>query len=181
MSDVDQVRAAADIVKIVGDYVKLRKAGANYMGVCPFHQEKTPSFAVHPAKQIFHCFGCGVGGDVFKFVMMIDSLTFPEALRRLAEKVGVTLSETFGDSTYDPDTRVRGALYKLHEAAAKFFAGQLTGTAEGRVARAYLEDRGLKDEVVGRFRLGYAPGDGQALARHLSGALHQVVEGGAGK
>ncbi len=180
MSQVEEVRAAADIVKVVGDYVKLRKAGANYMGLCPFHQEKTPSFAVHPAKQIFHCFGCGVGGDVFKFVMMIDSLTFPEALRRVAEKVGVTLSDTVGDEAYDGSTRVRAALYKLHEAAAKFFAGQLSGTAEGRVARAYLEDRGLSDEVVGRFRLGYAPGDGQALTRHLTGLLHEVVQGGAG-
>jgi len=168
MSQVDEVRAAADIVKVVGDYVKLRKAGANYMGLCPFHQEKTPSFAVHPAKQIFHCFGCGVGGDVFKFVMMIDNLTFPEALRRLGEKVGITVSETFGDATYDAIAQVRAALYKLHEAAAKFFAGQLGGTAEGRLARAYLEDRGLGDEVVGRFRLGYAPGEGQALTRHLS-------------
>jgi DNA primase len=170
MSQVDEVRAAADIVKVVGDYVKLRKAGANYMGLCPFHQENTPSFAVHPAKQIFHCFGCGVGGDVFKFVMMVDSLTFPEALRRLAEKVGVTLSDTFGDEAYDANARVRAALYKMHEAAAKFFASQLSGTAEGRLARAYLEDRGLTDEVVGRFRLGYAPGDGQALTRHLTGA-----------
>ena len=173
MSQVDDVRAAADIVKIVGDYVKLRKAGANYMGLCPFHQEKTPSFAVHPAKQIFHCFGCGVGGDVFKFVMMIDNLTFPEALRRLAEKVGVTLSDTFGDATYDANARVRAGLYKMHEAAAKFFASQLSGTAEGRLARAYLEDRGLTDEVVGRFRLGYAPADGQALTRHLAGAGYE--------
>src|SRR5271157_3759019 len=180
MSQVDEVRAAADIVKVVGDYVKLRKAGANYVGLCPFHQEKTPSFAVHPAKQIFHCFGCGVGGDVFKFVMMMDTLTFPEALRRLAEKVGVTLSDTFGDATYDANARVRAGLYKMHEAAAKFFAGQLSGTAEGRLARAYLEDRGLTDEVVGRFRLGYAPADGQALTRHLTGALHQMVQGGAG-
>ncbi|MGB7593088.1 MAG: DNA primase, partial [Terriglobia bacterium] len=180
MSQVDEVRAAADIVKVVGDYVKLRKAGANYMGLCPFHQEKTPSFAVHPAKQIFHCFGCGVGGDVFKFVMLMDNLTFPEALRRLAEKVGVTLSDTFGDATYDANARVRAALYKMHEAAAKFFAGQLSGTTEGRLARAYLEDRGLTDEVVGRFRLGYAPADGQALTRQLSGALHQIVQGGAG-
>src|SRR5512146_854060 len=77
MSQVEEVRAAADIVKIVGDYVKLRKAGANYMGLCPFHQEKTPSFAVHPAKQIFHCFGCGVGGDAFKSVMLMNSLSFP--------------------------------------------------------------------------------------------------------
>jgi DNA primase len=175
MSQVDEVRAAADIVKVVGDYVKLRKAGANYMGLCPFHQEKTPSFAVHPAKQIFHCFGCGVGGDVFKFVMMIDNLTFPEALRRLGEKVGITVSETFGDATYDANAQVRAALYKLHEAAAKFFAGQLGGTAEGRMARAYLEDRGLTDEVVGRFRLGYAPGDGQALTRHLSGGYESEL------
>jgi DNA primase len=173
MSQVDEVRAAADIVKVVGDYVKLRKAGANYMGLCPFHQEKTPSFAVHPAKQIFHCFGCGVGGDVFKFVMMMDNLTFPEALRRLAEKVGVTLSDTFGDATYDANARVRTALYKMHEAAAKFFASQLSGTTEGRLARAYLEDRGLTDEVVGRFRLGYAPADGQALTRQLSGAGYE--------
>jgi DNA primase len=173
MSQVDEVRAAADIVKVVGDYVKLRKAGANYVGLCPFHQEKTPSFAVHPAKQIFHCFGCGVGGDVFKFVMMMDNLTFPEALRRLAEKVGVTLSDAFGDATYDANARVRAGLYKMHEAAAKFFASQLSGTAEGRLARAYLEDRGLTDEVVGRFRLGYAPADGQALTRQLSGAAYE--------
>ena len=176
---MDEVRAAADIVKVVGDYVKLRKAGANYVGLCPFHQEKTPSFSVHPAKQIFHCFGCGVGGDVFKFVMMIDNLTFPEALRRLAEKVGVTLSDNFGDATYDANTRLRAALYKLHESAAKFFARQLSGTAEGRLARAYLEDRGLTDELVGRFRLGYAPADGQALIRHLSAELHQMASGGA--
>src|SRR5271157_2558609 len=180
MSDVDQVRAAADIVKIVGDYVKLRKAGANYMGLCPFHQEKSPSFAVHPVKQIFHCFGCGVGGDVFKFVMLMDSLSFPEALRRVAEKAGVTLSETYADATYDANARLRAALFKLHEAAAKFFAGQLSGTAEGRLARAYLEDRGLGDEAVGRFRLGYALGDGQALSRHLSGALGEIAQDDAG-
>jgi DNA primase len=169
MTDVDQVRAAADIVKIVGDYVKLRKAGANYMGLCPFHQEKSPSFAVHPVKQIFHCFGCGVGGDVFKFVMLMDSLPFPEALRRVAEKVGVRLEERAGDQTYDADTKLRAALMKLHEIAAKFFASQLGGTAEGRMARAYLADRGMTDEVVGRFRIGYAPGDGQGLLRNVSG------------
>jgi len=169
MTDVDQVRAAADIVKIVGDYVKLRKAGANYMGLCPFHQEKSPSFAVHPVKQIFHCFGCGVGGDVFKFVMLMDSLPFPEALRRVAEKVGVRLEERAGDETYDANTKLRAALMKLHEIAAKFFAAQLGGTAEGRMARAYLADRGMTDEVVGRFRIGYAPGDGQGLVRQFTG------------
>jgi DNA primase catalytic core len=112
MAQVDEVRAAADIVKVVGDYVKLRKAGANFMGLCPFHQEKTPSFAVHPTKQIFHCFGCGVGGDVFKFVMLIENLSFPEALRRVAEKVGVPLREVFRDEISDANARERAALYK---------------------------------------------------------------------
>jgi len=170
MSQVDQVRAAADIVKIVGDYVKLRKAGANFVGLCPFHQEKTPSFAVHPVKQIFHCFGCGKGGDVFKFVMEMDNLPFPEALRRIAEKVGVHLEERAGDETYDANTKLRASLMKLHDIAAKFFASQLGATAEGRMARGYLSDRGMSDEVVGRFRIGYAPGDGQALVRQFGGA-----------
>jgi len=168
MSQVDQVRSAADIVKVVGDYVKLRKAGANYMGLCPFHSEKTPSFAVHPVKQIFHCFGCGVGGDVFKFVMLIENLSFPEALERLAEKVGVHLEERAGGATYDASTKLRAGLLKLHEVAGKFYATQLGGTAEGRVARAYLADRGMTDEIVGRLRIGYAPGDGQALTRYLA-------------
>jgi DNA primase len=166
MNQVEDVRAAADIVKIVGDYVQLRKAGANMMGLCPFHQEKTPSFAVHPGKQIFHCFGCGVGGDVFKFIMLVDNLTFPEALERLADKVGITLVQA-GFKGKDSKSHERTALYKIHEAAAKFYAGQMTSTGEGRAARAYLLDRGLKDEVIGRFLLGYAPRDGRALTRHL--------------
>lgn len=167
MNQVEDVRAAADIVKIIGDYVQLRKAGANMMGLCPFHQEKTPSFAVHPGKQIFHCFGCGVGGDVFKFIMLVDNLSFPEALERLAEKVGITLVQA-GQKRKDSKSHERAALYKVHEAAAKFYAGQLTGTSEGRAARAYLLDRGLQDEVIGRFLLGYAPREGRALTRHLS-------------
>ncbi len=170
MIQAGEVRTAADIVKIVGDYVKLRKAGANFMGLCPFHQEKTPSFAVHPTKQIFHCFGCGVGGDVFKFVMMIENLSFPEALRRVAEKAGVPIREQYRDETMDANARERTTLHKIHEAAAKFFASQLGGTAEGRAARAYLADRGLSDETVGRFRIGYAPSDGQALTRRLQEA-----------
>ena len=166
MSQVEDVRAAADIVKIVGDYVQLRKAGANMMGLCPFHQEKTPSFAVHPGKQIFHCFGCGVGGDVFKFIMLVDNLTFPEALERLADKVGITLAQT-GYKGKDSKSHEKTALYKIHEAVARFYAAQLTGTGEGRAARAYLLDRGLRDEVIGRFLLGYAPREGRLLTRHL--------------
>jgi len=170
MSEVDEVRAAADIVRIVGDYVQLRKGGVNLKGLCPFHQEKTPSFSVHPTKQVFYCFGCGVGGDVFKFVMLIENLSFPEALRRVAEKVGITLRETAGDETFDANARDRATLFKIHEVAAKFFAEQLSGTIEGRAARGYLADRGLSDEVIGRFRLGYAPVEGRALTRRLSEA-----------
>jgi DNA primase len=170
MGQVDEVKAAADIVKIVSDYVQLRKGGVNLKGLCPFHQEKTPSFSVHPTKQIFHCFGCGVGGDVFKFVMLIENLSFPEALRRVAEKVGITLRETAGDETFDDAARDRAALYKIHEVATRFFAEQLSGTVEGRAARGYLADRGLTDAVIGHFRLGYAPVEGRALTRRLSEA-----------
>jgi DNA primase len=174
MNDVDAVRAAADIVRIVGDYVQLRKGGVNLKGLCPFHQEKTPSFSVHPGKQVFYCFGCGVGGDVFKFVMLIENLTFPEALRRVAEKVGITLRESAGE-TFDAGARDRATLHKIHEVAARFFAEQLGGSAEGRAARAYLADRGLSDEVMSRFRLGYAPAEGRALTRRLSEAGFPVT------
>ena len=170
MSQVDEVRAASEIVKVVGDYVKLRKSGANMKGLCPFHQEKTPSFTVHAGKQIFHCFGCGVGGDVFKFIMLIENLTFAEALRRLAEKAGISIRETAGDATYDASARERTVLQKIHDLAAKFYASQLGSSAEGRAARAYLADRGLTDEVVARFRLGYAPAQGQALTSRLADA-----------
>ena len=167
MTQAEEVRATADIVKIVGDYVKLRKAGVNLVGLCPFHQEKTPSFAVHPVKQIFHCFGCGVGGDVFKFLMLVENLSFPEALERAAEKTGIKLREYRRDAVSDSAAREREALQKIHEVAARFFAAQLGATAEGRAARAYLADRGLGDEAVARFRLGYAPSEGQALLKHL--------------
>ncbi|HEY6291157.1 MAG TPA: DNA primase [Terriglobia bacterium] len=170
MTQAEEVRAVADIVKIVGDYVKLSKAGVNMRGLCPFHQEKTPSFAVHPVKQIFHCFGCGVGGNVFKFVMLIENLTFPEALRRVAEKAGVKLRERPFDAASDASGRERETLQKVHDVATRFFATQLGATVEGRAARAYLADRGLSDETVARFRIGYAPSEGHALLRHLESA-----------
>jgi DNA primase len=167
MSQAQEVRAATDIVKIVGDYVQLRKSGVNMTGLCPFHQEKTPSFSVHPVKQIFHCFGCGVGGDVFKFVMLIENLSFPEALRRVAEKSGVKLKEIPLDAVSDGSAREREAILKIHEVAARFFAVQLGATTEGRAARAYLADRGMSDEALARFRIGYAPSEGHALLRKL--------------
>lgn len=168
MKPSEEIRSGADIVKIVGNYVKLSKAGTNLRGLCPFHQEKTPSFAVHPVRQIFHCFGCGVGGDVFKFVMLIDNVTFPEAVERVAEKAGIQLPAGWRAGADDVRSKERTALYKAHEFAAQFFASQLGGTAEGRAARAYLSDRGLMDEGLAHFRLGYAPSNGHTLSRRLS-------------
>ena len=168
-SVAEKVKQAADIVKIVGEYVPLRKAGVNMVGLCPFHSEKTPSFSVHPMRQIFHCFGCGEGGDVFKFVMMVENVTFPEALHQLAEKTGIRLRRpTLEKEADDPRARERAALYRLHDEAGKFFAEQMSATGEGRAARAYLADRGLTGSVMSRFGLGYAPSSGQALTRYLA-------------
>jgi DNA primase len=170
MKPTEEIRAAADIVRVIGDYVKLRKAGANLVGLCPFHQEKTPSFAVHPVRQIFHCFGCGAGGDVFKFVMLVENVSFPEAVERVAEKVGVKVPATWGGTRDDARAAERATLYKIHEVSARFYAAQLRATAEGRAAHAYFLDRGLGAETLAHFQLGYAPSEGRALSRCLAEA-----------
>ncbi|MGH6631493.1 MAG: CHC2 zinc finger domain-containing protein, partial [Burkholderiales bacterium] len=121
-SIAEKVKQQADIVRVVGEYVQLKKAGQNFVGLCPFHSEKTPSFAVHPVKQIFHCFGCGVGGDVFKFVMDIEKLSFPEALKFVADKAGVRLPERRPRTPEEAkETRIRTRLVELHEHAARYF------------------------------------------------------------
>ncbi len=164
----DRVKQQADIVRVVGEYVRLKKSGQNFTGLCPFHSEKTPSFAVHPVKQIYHCFGCGVGGDVFKFVMEVEKLSFPEAVRAVAEKCGVPIPRPRERTPEERQAnQQRSALVELHREAAAFFVRQLETTAEGKAARAYLEDRGLDSEAIGRFGLGYAPSAGDALVRHF--------------
>src|SRR5437879_12377770 len=163
-----RVKQQADIVRVVGEYVRLRKNGQNFTGLCPFHSEKTPSFAVHPVKQIYHCFGCGVGGDVFKFVMEMDKCDFMEALRTVADKCGIALPKSRELSADErSEQQQRTALVELHREAAAFFARQLESTPEGKAARGYLADRGLDAEAIARFELGYAPSGGDALLRHL--------------
>jgi len=165
----DRVKQQADIVRIVGEYVHLKKSGQNFTGLCPFHSEKTASFAVHPVKQIYHCFGCGVGGDVFKFVMEVEKLSFPEAVRAVAEKCGIPIPGPRARTQEEKrETQQRTALVEIHREAATFFARQLEATSEGKAARAYLEDRGLDSEAIARFGLGYAPSGGDALYRHLN-------------
>ena len=167
-SFAERVKQQADIVRVVGEYVRLKKSGQNFLGLCPFHQEKTPSFNVHPVKQIYHCFGCGVGGDVFKFVMELDKCTFPEAIRTVAEKCGIAIPKPRERSPEERrENQQRSALVEVHREAAAFFARQLHESAEGKVAYAYLEDRGLNREAMIQFGLGFAPSSGDALLRFL--------------
>jgi len=164
----DRVKQQADIVRVVGEYVRLKKSGQNFTGLCPFHSEKTPSFAVHPVRQIYHCFGCGVGGDVFQFVMEMEKCGFPEAVRTVAEKCGIPVPAPRERSPEEKrENQQRAALVEMHREAAAYFRKQLEGTPEGKAARAYLEDRGLDAEALVRFGLGYAPSAGDALLRHL--------------
>ena len=167
-SFADKVKQQADIVRVVGEYVRLKKSGQNFTGLCPFHGEKTPSFAVHPVKQIFHCFGCGKGGDVFSFVMEMEKCQFPEAVRVVAEKCGIAIPRPKERSPEErKENQQRAALVEMHREAQAFFVKQLETTAEGKAARAYLEDRGLNAEAIARFGIGYTPSGGDALLRYL--------------
>jgi len=165
-SFADRVKQQADIVRVIGEYVRLKKSGQNFTGLCPFHGEKTPSFAVHPVKQIFHCFGCGKGGDVFTFVMEMEKCPFPEAVRVVAEKCGIAIPKPKERTPEErKENQQRATLVEMHREAQSFFVKQLETTAEGRAARAYLEDRGLDAEAAARFGIGYAPAGGDTLLR----------------
>ncbi len=154
------VKQQADIVRIIGEYVKLRKTGAqNYTGLCPFHKEKTGSFSVNAAHQFYHCFGCKESGDVFNFVMKMDSLSFPEALRAVAAKAGVPLPKReFNSPEEQRDAGLRRQLMDIHEAATQYFEAQLKSPSAAR-AREYLTGRGVSPDTIAKFRIGYAPDD----------------------
>ena len=167
-SFAERVKQQADIVRVIGEYVRLKKAGKNFSGLCPFHQEKTPSFSVSPGKQMYYCFGCHEGGDVFKFVMALERCEFPEAVRTVAEKCGIPIPRPRERSPEEHrENQQRTAIVEMHREAAAFFVRQLQSSAEGKVAAAYLEDRGLDRESVARFGLGFAPYSGDALLRQL--------------
>ena len=169
-STAERVKQQADIVRVVGEYVRLKKTGKDFSGLCPFHQEKTPSFTVSPIKQIFYCFGCGKGGDVFNFVMEMERCEFPDALRLVAEKCGISIPKPKPSSPAErTQSGVRTTLVEMHREAQTFFVRQLQGTAEGKLARAYLEDRGLDKATIERFGIGYAPSGGDMLLSHLKG------------
>src|SRR3984893_7228266 len=167
-SFADRVKQQADIVRVVGEYVQLKKAGQSFRGLCPFHSEKTASFNVHPTRQIYHCFGCGKGGDVFSFVMEMEKCEFPDAIRVVAEKCGIAIPRPRERSPEErKENQQRAALVEMHREAQTFFVKQIEGTLEGKAARAYLEDRGLDKTAMDRFGIGYAPSGGDLLLRFL--------------
>jgi DNA primase len=177
MDFVEQVKSSVDIVSVVGEYVRLRRQGSSgrYVGLCPFHSEKTPSFHVDGSKQAFYCFGCQKGGDVFSFVMQIEALTFFEALRSIAERQGIPMPRRAGYS--DEETKLKSWLYQMHEIAARVFRNHLHSPA-GAEARAYLERRGVRAETAEEFGLGLSERSGQSLVRRFEqeGIPPEVME-----
>jgi DNA primase len=166
---IDDVRLQADIVQVVQQVVPLKRAGATFKGLCPFHGEKTPSFHVNREKGFFHCFGCGVGGDVFKFVELHEKVGFHEAVRLLAQQFGIPLPEPIeGEGGGGQDAGRREALLKIHEVAAEYFRSQLTASAGAR-ARQLLKEREVRPETIERLGLGYAPPGRDHLKARLSG------------
>jgi DNA primase len=166
----DEVRYQTDIVRIVSDYVTLKRRGANFMALCPFHHEKTPSFNVHPGKQIFKCFGCGRGGDVFKFIMAVEGCDFPEAVRLVAERGGIPIPHIDDRPEFieveQKERLWREALFQINALASEFFQEQLK-TVEGRKAQDYLSRRGLHPETIQQMGIGYAPQSWEALSAFL--------------
>ena len=160
---LDEIRSRVDIVEIVGQFVNLKRTGEHWKGLCPFHSEKTPSFTVNPKRGIFHCFGCGVGGDAFGFLMRQDRLAFPEAVRALAQRSGVELPT---QRTPEAEGKLE-SLRRVMALAAQFYTESLWGS-DGARARAYVESRGVDLEVARRFGLGYAPEGWNALLSHMA-------------
>src|SRR5215470_9853961 len=157
-----EIRNRASIVEIISDHLTLKKAGRNYMGLCPFHTEKTPSFTVNEEKGIFHCFGCQTGGSVFQFLMQLDQLTFPEAVERVAKRYGITIERAEG-SRIRQESGERDLFYRINERAANNYHRILVERPEGKKALDYLKARGVDESVTRRFVLGYAPLSGSGL------------------
>jgi DNA primase len=163
---IDEVRQATDIVELIGGFVKLKKRGKNYLGLCPFHTEKTPSFNVSTDRQMYHCFGCGTGGNVFTFLMEQEKISFVEAVRTLAEKAGITLPTASPES--EQAVSEQEQLFQICREAGLFFYHALTETTEGKLALEYFHNRGFSDETIRTFGLGYSPNTWDAYVTHAA-------------
>ena len=164
---VREVAERLSILDVVSDYVQLRRSGANYLGLCPFHAEKSPSFNVNPARDIFHCFGCGAGGNAFSFIMRIEGLSFPEAVKHLARKAGVEIEDRQLTPTERQAQNERQTFQRINDLTAGFYRDVLCTKPDGAPARKYLETRGVDKETGEAYRLGFAPDRSDALVRHL--------------
>ena len=175
---LDDLKRQADIVRVVQDYVQLKKKGANWMACCPFHKEKTASFSVSPAKEIFYCFGCHKGGSVFNFVMEMERVSFPEAIKLVAEKSGVPLPKLVDDSRFEARRNEADAVIELNKWALEWWEQQLESSGEARIARDYLLRREITEETRKTFRMGYAPDSWDALSIYLrqKGASQDQIE-----
>lgn len=166
-SKIGEVRERTDIVELVSQYVSLKRSGANHMGLCPFHSEKSPSFSVNAARQFFHCFGCGVGGDVFSFLMKIEGMTFPDAVRRLAAQHGIDLEERVLSPEEELRQQQRERFYRVNEVAADYFHQLLMEDRAGEEARHYMKTRGYGRKAAGEYQIGFAADLWDGLEKHL--------------
>ena len=175
---IDDLKRQADIVRVIQDYVQLKKKGANWMACCPFHKEKTPSFSVSPAKEIFYCFGCHKGGSVFNFVMEIERVNFPEAIKIVADKIGMPLPKMVDDSRFEARRQESDVVIQLNSWAMEWWQQQLETSNEGRIARDYLNEREISEETQKTFRLGYAPDSWDSLSIFLrnKGATQEHID-----
>ncbi len=181
---VQEILDATDIVELISGYFPLKRAGTNYLAICPFHNEKSPSFNINPQRQIFHCFGCQAGGDAIKFLMLYDNLTFPEAAKKLADQVGVTVREEILDPKEEANSGAGATFCGLQKAAADWFHRLLFKSPDAQPARDYLKSRGLSMETSRNWKFGYAPNEQKPFidwARDEGFTIPQLVEGGLAK
>src|SRR3954467_5502933 len=163
---IQQITNRIDIIDIVGDFVKLKKRGANYLGLCPFHNEKTPSFTVSPSKEIYKCFGCGRSGNSISFVMEHEKYSYVEALKWLANRYGIEIEETYATDEQKLQVQAADSLYIINSFAQQFFSKQLFETEEGQdIGLSYLKERGFREDIIKKFQLGYSPEQRDAFTK----------------
>lgn len=177
MLHLEEIKQRIGIVDLVSEYVQLRKAGVNFRALCPFHQEKTPSFLISPTKQIWHCFGCSLGGDIFEFIKQIEGVEFPEALQILAARAGVELKRPTVE--YKKEQDQKKVLYEINDWAAKYYQAVLEKSPVAEEARLYLQKRGLKEETLKKWQIGYAPADFHSLENFITKKGFQKAEAAA--
>ena len=163
---IQQILGRIDIIDVIGGFVKLKKRGSNYLGLCPFHNEKTPSFTVSPSKELYKCFGCGKAGNTISFIMEHEKYSYVDALKWLANKYGIEIEETFQSNEQREQMQVAESLYIINAFAQQFFSTQLFETEEGQdIGLSYLKERGFREDIIRKFQIGYSPEQKDAFTK----------------